>query len=99
MSRFEKHFPLEEARSRLPDLRLRLERIHSLYSEMQELQADFQKVQAAIRANGNAPKDTGFEARAKELQELIFEIIDAGIEVKDIGRGLIDFPHIRDGEE
>src|ERR1043165_3410263 len=99
MAQFEKHFTLEEARDCLPSLRKRFERIHSLYSEMQSLQADFIKVQMLIQANGNAPKETGFESRVTELQRQVQEIVDSGIEVKDVGRGLIDFPHWRDGEE
>ncbi len=100
MPMFEKHFSVDEARSWLPDLRQKFRRIHSLYAELQELQDDYVKVQAIIRANGHGPKETGFESRAIELQTLVQEILEAGIQVKDISRGLIDFPHLReDGEE
>jgi hypothetical protein len=34
-----------------------------------------------------------------ELQRRIQEITEKGIEIKDIERGLIDFPHWREGEE
>jgi hypothetical protein len=97
---FEKHFTVEEARAWLPELKNKFRRIHSLYAELQELQDDFVKVQMLIRANGHGPKETGFEARALELQTLVQEIIAEGIQLKDISRGLIDFPHFRDdGEE
>jgi len=99
MDVYEKHFTLAEARSWLPELRRRFARIHALYAELQELRGDYEKVLAAIRANGSAPKETGFEARAAELQNLLREIVEAGIEVKDVGRGLVDFPHLRGGEE
>jgi hypothetical protein len=100
MPMFEKHFTIAEARSLLPELRNKFERIHSLYAELQELQDDYVKVQALIRANGHGPKDTGFESRAIELQTLVQEIIEQGIQIKDISRGLIDFPHLlEDGEE
>src|SRR5258706_7088700 len=100
MPMFEKHFTVDEARSWLPELKKKFERIHSLYAELQELQDDYVKVQTIIRANGHGPKNTGFEARAVELQSLVQEIIGQGIQIKDIGRGLIDFPYIRDdGEE
>lgn len=99
MARFEKHFSVEDARRWLPELRRRFDRIHGLYSELQDLQQDFIRVQRSILGNGHAPKDTGFEPRARELRDLLQEIIDAGIEVKDVARGLVDFPHWRDGEE
>jgi len=97
---YEKHFTVAQARALLPKLRKKFEQIHSLYAELQELQDDYVKVQMLIRSNGHGPKNTGFEARAVELQTLVQEIIEEGIQIKDIARGLIDFPHIRDdGEE
>jgi hypothetical protein len=99
MPHFEKHFSVEEARGWLPILRARLAEIQSLYDELETLREDYERVQKLIRMNGNAPKETGFEERAVKLQELVNEIIEAGIEIKDIGRGLVDFPHWRDGEE
>lgn len=99
MPQFEKHFTVAEARSWLPKLRRRFKKIHALYTELGTLREEFEKVQSIVRMNGHAPKETGFEKRAVELQELLKEIIDAGIEVKDIGRGLVDFPHWRHEEE
>lgn len=95
----EKHFTLSEARKWLPELRRRFERIHALYSELESLREDYERVQNVIQANGHAPKETGFEPRLKEMQELLKEIFTAGIQIKDISRGLVDFPHMRDGEE
>jgi len=99
MARFEKHFTVEEAREWLPELRRRFEQIQGLYAELNELHEEFEKAQALIRMNGHAPKQTGFEDRALTLKTLVEEIIKAGIEIKDAGRGLVDFPHWRDGEE
>jgi len=96
---FEKHFTVEEARSCLPDLRRQFEKIHALYAELNELQTMFQKVQELVRMNGHAPKETGFEDRALALKAIVQEIAEAGVEIKDISRGLVDFPHWRDGEE
>ena len=99
MALFEKHFTVEEARSCLPDLRRQFEKIHALYAELNELQTMFQKVQELVRMNGHAPKETGFEDRALALKAIVQEIAEAGVEIKDISRGLVDFPHWRDGEE
>jgi len=99
MPRFEKHFTVEEARACLPDLRRRFEEIRALYQELDGLKAEYERVLATIRMNGHAPKRTGFEERVGTLQQLVQEIVDQGIEIKDISRGLVDFPHWRDGEE
>jgi hypothetical protein len=96
---FDKHFTLEEARAWLPDLRRRFEQIHVLYAEISELQKEYERVSELVRMNGHAPKQTGFEDRALALKEQVQEIIKAGIEIKDISRGLVDFPHWRDSEE
>jgi hypothetical protein len=99
MPAFRKYFTLEEARAWLPELRARFQRIHSLYAELHQLRAAFEAAQRVIHGNGSRPKDTGFEARAQELTEILRGIMEAGIEVKDVGRGLVDFPYLMDGHE
>lgn len=99
MPRFDKHFTLDEARKWLPELRSRFEKILTLFAELNELQAEFEKVRAVVQLNGHAPKETGFEDRALALKGHVQEIVEAGIEIKDVTRGLVDFPHWRDGEE
>ena len=99
MPQYERHFTLEEARDWTPVLRAKFGRIHALYEEMEVLRLDFDRVRRVIAMNGHAPKTLVFEACAAKLKELVQEIIDAGIEIKDIERGLVDFPHMRNGEE
>lgn len=50
---------------------------------------------------GIGPNGTGkFPAEMEELVLIVKDFADRGILIKDISRGLIDFPHIRDnGEE
>ena len=96
---YDKHFSLAEARAWIPQLRESFARIRSLYEELQDLRDDHERIQNLIRSNGHEPKDSGFEGRLAELQSIVREINEAGIEVKDISRGLVDFPHLREGEE
>ena len=99
MPLYDRHFTLSEAREWIPGLRERFRRIQSLYEELQELRDDHERVQALIRSNGHEPKESGFEGRLAELQTIVSKIMEAGIEVKDISRGLVDFPHMRECEE
>ena len=99
MPLFDKHFSVEEARAWLPELRRRFGEIRALYSEIETLREDYERVQALIRMNGHSPKETQFESRLAALRDMVLEITSAGIEIKDMARGLVDFPHMRDGEE
>ena len=99
MAQFDRHFTLEEAREWVPVLRAKFSRIQALYQELETLSHDFERVKKVIAMNGHAPKSVKFEERAMELKEMVKEITEAGIEIKDIERGLVDFPHWRDGEE
>ncbi len=96
---YNKHFTLKEARGWIPELRLKFARIQDLYLETENLQADYMRVKDRIQQNGHAPKVSGFEKQVEALNSEIKEIVDAGIEVKDIVRGLIDFPAMRNGDE
>ncbi len=99
MPMFQKHFTLEEARSRIPEIRAQFARIHELYEQTERLRADFLTVQKRIQQNGHAPKVSGFEEHVEKLNALIKEVIDTGIEIKDVVRGLIDFPAWHNGNE
>ncbi|MBV9848503.1 MAG: DUF2203 domain-containing protein [Armatimonadetes bacterium] len=99
MSEFEKHFTVAEARALLPDLRRRLLRIHALLAEERRRQEREGGAQVIImRGNGKGPILSGEGARKNEAQRLIEEIAAQGIQIKDLERGLVDFPHFRDGD-
>ena len=98
MALYEKHFTVEEAREWIPKLREKFTAVHSLYTEIEPLKDDFQKAMVRISQNGGAPP-SGFTEKVGEIQQYLAEIVEAGIEIKDIQRGLVDFPTWRDGEE
>lgn len=99
MPLFEKHFTLEEARRELPELRRRLTRIRELLAVLQKEQIEMARIQKLIRSNGHGSQHPDIGPQIAELQEQIQQITDRGIEIKDLARGLVDFPHWRDGEE
>jgi len=99
MSTFEKHFTLEEARQELPWLRRRFARIQELVTVLQQARVEMDRIQKLIRSNGQGSNHPDYGAEIGELQGLVADITGKGIEIKDLARGLVDFPHWRDGEE
>jgi hypothetical protein len=99
MAVFERHFTLEEARRELPDLRSQFARIQELLAALQQAQVEIQQVQKLVRSNGHGSHHPDYGPQIAELQAHIAQITAKGIEVKDLARGLVDFPCWRDGEE
>jgi hypothetical protein len=96
--RFSKHYSLEEARALLPDVRVWLEGLDKCAERLKVLD---KKVEALL--------DQGCDAGGKPVNDLIktltacravlLEFHRREIQVKDLKRGLIDFPSYRDGRE
>lgn len=100
-----RHFTPEEANAALAEMRPLVEemveqrRLHVAALERQE------ELEGHIRGNGGGIPpaelaDTAAEVErlARELARLVDEITAAGVEVKDLDEGLIDFPALRRGE-
>lgn len=95
---FSKHYTLPEARALLPQVRQWLEQIELHQKRLQTLEESV----GALLASGD---DVGGEsvnnlARAVcQLQDAVLEFQRRQIQIKDLRRGLIDFPSIREGRE
>ena len=83
-----------------PALRRRLLRIAELLAEVRCAQAT--KGAGArplvMRGNGKGPILSGVGKQKEEAQRLIEEIADEGIQIKDLERGLVDFPYFLYGD-
>lgn len=101
MPLFKQHFTLTEARAALPALRRSLLRINDLLAEIRARQQDDGSLPPVIlRGNGKGPLITQADdtAQREEAQRLIEGIADQGIQIKDLERGLVDFPHFLDAD-
>ena len=99
MAIFPKHFTLAEARAALPALRRRLLRIGEVLAEARRATEVPGAEQVVIlRGNGKGPIVSGAGRWKGEAQRLIEEIADEGIQIKDLERGLVDFPHFLGGD-
>lgn len=96
---FSHHFTVTEARSELPLLRRQLARAKEIISELQARHVDLARVEKLVQSNGHGVKAPEIGAQVKALQDIVQTITERGIEIKDLARGLVDFPHWRDGEE
>jgi hypothetical protein len=96
--RFGKHYTREEATALLPQLRAWLGRLNVLRREMERSD----KRLASLMTPGN---DLGGDLVNRwirtlaEMQEVLGEFQRREIQIKDIERGLIDFPAIIGGRE
>ena len=99
MSYYKIHFTVDEARAALPDLRRRLIRINDLIADIQRTQeATGSQRMSIIRGNGKGPILSGDGSKKEEAQRLIEQIAADGIQIKDLQRGLVDFPHFLQGD-
>jgi hypothetical protein len=99
MYRFQKHFTLDEARAYLPELRQLLREAQARRVRLQQLD---QKLGSQQEQTGGdlGGKDVGaLVAEMTQLNAQIQSLQKRGIELKDLDRGLVDFPHLRDGRE
>lgn len=88
-----KLFTIEEANELLPQLRKKLLRMQELYSGVAELRDDAKAAAAASQLGGGGMEGGSDYVRALyEIGKITTEIHEAGVQLKDYERGLIDFP-------
>ncbi|HUI07524.1 MAG TPA: DUF2203 domain-containing protein [Verrucomicrobiae bacterium] len=99
MYHFQKHFTLDEARALLPQLRRIFKDMHHRHDVVQRTDADL----------GKKLQQTGTDVGGKNVSVLLMDMLqlnlqlqrlqEMGVQIKDFDRGLVDFPHLRNGRE
>lgn len=98
VNRFEKHYTLEEARALLPQVRVWLKRLNTL-------RHDLERCDKRLRSLMNPGHDVGGETvnqwirTLAEMHAVLGEFQRREIQIKDLERGLIDFPAFIGGRE
>ena len=99
-------YNIEEANALLPWLRERPKRAAEAARLLEERQTVVRRLER--RARGNGHHDVGGEISAAELaaveemrkvRTIIGTVQARGVEVRDVGTGLVDFPGNRDGRK
>lgn len=96
--RFEKHYTLEEARALLPQLRVWLGRLAELRREQERQEKRLNSLMNAGNDLGGDLVNRSLRTLA-DMQELLEEFQSREIFIKEIERGLVDFPAIIGGRE
>ena len=93
-------FTLDEANSLIPwlvETFRKLELLRQEYTAIQERFADLERASGNL-ADGDKLKVSA-EHLARQIEEGVEEILDQGILIRDVSRGLVDFPSQRNGRE
>jgi hypothetical protein len=94
----ERHFTREEANAALPTLRPLLQRLRDAKDLLTDEEAHAALSDAAS-GNGGGEPGTQVSQSFLEVRRLLSTLQEAGIVIRDIDRGLIDFPAVLDGRE
>ena len=96
--RFETLYTRDEARALLPSVRKWLKRLVELRDEIGKQEARVSKLAAPGKDLGG-PVVNGWVKALVNLKEVLLEFHQREIQIKDLDRGLIDFPAILDDKE
>ena len=109
MANLKKYFSVEEANHALPLVRSIVADIVSFHSDLRERHERLQSVKRRNSSlRGSMPTEFNEELTQMEndlhndagkLQGFIDELQALGVEVKDLGKGLVDFPGLIEGRE
>ena len=94
----ERHFTVEEATAMLPRLDATLRRLRDERDRLTDTEAH-ELLSTAAPGNGGGQPGREVGEAFLAVRALLGEIQDRGIVVRDIDRGLIDFPAILEGRE
>ena len=96
---FQKHFTVEEARALLPELRRVFQDAHRRRDVVHKTDTELGEKMKQTGADVGGEKVSGLLMDMLQLNNQLRRIQDMGVQIKDFNRGLVDFPHIRDGRE
>ena len=95
---FQKHYTRDEARELLPQLRAWLKRLAQLHAELTTAEERLSGLMAPGSDLGGQLVNRRVRTIA-DMEELMAELRRREIQVKDVERGLVDFPAILGGKE
>ncbi len=95
---FHKHYSRDEARALLPQVQDWLKRLVGLRDDLQSREQRLTRLMEPGRDLGGEAVN-GWVRALVNIQDVLLEFHRREIQLKDLDRGLIDFPAILDGKE
>lgn len=92
-----KLFTLAEANGIIPEMRGKLQRLQSLYAQINLMRESAKAAASASEFGGGMEGGSAYVRSLYKVGKITTEIHEAGVQLKDYDRGLIDFPSMRDG--
>ena len=96
--RFAKHYTREEARALLPQVREWLKRLNQLRQDLERYDKRLGSLMSSGHDVGGDLVNTWIRTLA-DMQQVLAEFQRRQIQIKDLERGLLDFPAIIGGKE
>lgn len=90
-----KLFTLDEANDQLPVVIPKLDEIKRLYQIIESLREEARSAAASSNFGGGMKGGSGYISTLYSIGKFTTELHEIGVELKDHGRGLIDFPSLR----
>jgi hypothetical protein len=94
----ERHYTVEEANAALPWVLERIERLRSARVRLTDEEVR-EALSDAAPTNGGGEPGTHVSEAFLDMRSALMELQATEIVLRDLDRGLIDFPAIRDGRE
>ncbi len=94
----DRHFTIEEANASLAWIVKRIEEIREARDRLAEPDAHEALAEAAPANGGGEPARVVGEA-FRDVRRLLVELQATGVVLRDLDRGLVDFPAVMDGRE
>jgi hypothetical protein len=94
----ERHFTREEANALLPQLTAMLDRLRDAKDDLTDTEAH-EALSESAPGNGGGEEGKQVGVAFLEVRRLLETIEQSGIVLRDIDRGLVDFPAVLDGLE
>ena len=96
---FKKHFTLDEARRLVPHLRRVFKDVQRRRVRLRDADARLAKLMSKTGGDIGGANLTSLLMDLVQVNSQLHRVQQMGVLIKDLDRGLLDFPHLRDGRE